>query len=164
MWLFCRVLNWTWTHFPLKKMADISQKMFLMNFHECKVLYFIKISLKCVPRVLIDNNPALVYIMTWRRIGDKPFSEPMLIYFTDVYMRHKGEMCFNQYALFRFGGHHTGFATLVRDYFLNAPRQWEATLHCNAFSHWLGPFTKWPLLARCNCAIASLPVMPSWRL
>ena len=30
--------------------------------------------------------------MAWRRIGDKPFSEPMLILFTDAYMRHSGEM------------------------------------------------------------------------
>ena len=26
----------------------------------------------------IDNTPALVYIMAWRRIGDKALSEPML--------------------------------------------------------------------------------------
>ena len=28
--------------------------------------------------------------MAWRRIGDKPLSEPMLIRFTDAYMRHQG--------------------------------------------------------------------------
>ena len=39
-----------------------------------------------------DNNPALVEIMAWRRIGDKPLSEPMLTRFTDAYMRHSGEM------------------------------------------------------------------------
>ena len=33
----------------------------------------------------IDNNPALVYIMVWRRIGDKPLCEPMLTQFTDIY-------------------------------------------------------------------------------
>ena len=36
----------------------------------------------------IDINPALVLIMAWRRIGDKPLSEPMLTRFTDEYMQH----------------------------------------------------------------------------
>ena len=35
----------------------------------------------------IDNNRALVYTMAWRRIGDKPLSEPMMTQFTDTYMR-----------------------------------------------------------------------------
>ena len=26
--------------------------------------------------------------MAWRRIGDKPLSEPMLSWFTDAYVRH----------------------------------------------------------------------------
>ena len=30
--------------------------------------------------------------MAWRRIGDKPLSEPMLTRFTEAYMRHSGEM------------------------------------------------------------------------
>ena len=32
-----------------------------------------------------------------------------------------------------------------RDHFVNAPSQWETTLHCNVVSHWLGAFTKWSL-------------------
>ena len=38
-----------------------------------------RISLKFVPGVRINNNPALVQIMAWRRPGDKPLSEPMMI-------------------------------------------------------------------------------------
>ena len=38
-----------------------------------------KNSLKFVPKVLINNIPALVLIMAWRRPGDKPLSEPMLV-------------------------------------------------------------------------------------
>ena len=38
----------------------------------------IKISLKFVPKGPINNIPALVQIMTWRRSGDKPLSEPMI--------------------------------------------------------------------------------------
>ena len=51
-----------------------------------------KISLKFAPKGPIDNKPALVQIMAWRRIGDKPLSEAMPTRFTDVYMWHKGEM------------------------------------------------------------------------
>ena len=38
----------------------------------------IKISLKFVPRGPINNIPALVQIMAWRRQGDKPLSGPMI--------------------------------------------------------------------------------------
>ena len=48
----------------------------------------IKIPLKFVPRGQIDNKPALVQVMAWRRIGDKPLPEPMMAKFTDAYMRH----------------------------------------------------------------------------
>ena len=40
----------------------------------------IKISLKFVPKGPINNIPALVPMMAWRRPGDKPLSEPMLIF------------------------------------------------------------------------------------
>ena len=53
-----------------------------------KFYILIKISLKFVPKGPIDNYPALVQMMAWRRIGDKPLSEPMLTRFTDAYMRH----------------------------------------------------------------------------
>ena len=39
----------------------------------------IKISRKFVPKGLINNIPALVQIMAWRRPGDKPLSEPMMV-------------------------------------------------------------------------------------
>ena len=38
----------------------------------------LKISLKFDPKVRIDNVPALVQIMAWRRPGDKPLSEPRM--------------------------------------------------------------------------------------
>ena len=40
----------------------------------------IKISLKCVPKGPINNIPALVQMMAWRRPGDKPLSEPMMFF------------------------------------------------------------------------------------
>ena len=39
----------------------------------------IKISLKFLPKGPINNIPSLVPIMTWRRPGDKPLSEPMMV-------------------------------------------------------------------------------------
>ena len=39
----------------------------------------IKMSLKFVPQGPINNIPALVQIMAWRRPGDKPLSEPIVI-------------------------------------------------------------------------------------
>ena len=38
-----------------------------------------KISLKFVPKGQINNIPALVQIMAWRRPGDKPLFEPMMV-------------------------------------------------------------------------------------
>ena len=38
-----------------------------------------KISLKFVPKGPINNIPALVQIMAWRRPGGKPLSEPMMV-------------------------------------------------------------------------------------
>ena len=52
----------------------------------------IRISLKFVPRDLINNKSALVQIMAWRLSGDKPFSESMLTQFINAYMRHLEEM------------------------------------------------------------------------
>ena len=48
----------------------------------------INILLKFAPKGPIDNNSALVQTMAWRRIGDKPLSEPVLIRFTDAYVWH----------------------------------------------------------------------------
>ena len=39
----------------------------------------IKISLKFVPKGPINNIPALVLMMAWRRPGDKPLSEPVMV-------------------------------------------------------------------------------------
>ena len=43
-----------------------------------KFYILIEISLKFVPKGPINNIPALVQIMAWRRLGDRPLSEPML--------------------------------------------------------------------------------------
>ena len=42
------------------------------------MLEFRSESLEFVPKGRINNIPALVKIMAWRRSGDKPLSEPMM--------------------------------------------------------------------------------------
>ena len=56
--------------------VDDTFKRIFMNEN---VRISINISLKFVPKGLINNIPALVQIMAWRREGDKPLSEPMMI-------------------------------------------------------------------------------------
>ena len=58
-------------HFP-----DDNFKCIFLNEN---VQISIKISLKFVPRDPINNIPALVRIMAWRQLGDKPLSEPMMV-------------------------------------------------------------------------------------
>ena len=57
-------------HFP----DDISKWIFLNE----NAWISIKIPLKFIPKIPINNIPALVQIMAWRRSGDKPWSEPMM--------------------------------------------------------------------------------------
>ena len=52
----------------------------------------IQLSLRYVPTCPTDINSALVYIMAWRRTGDKPLSEPMVDKFGDGYMRYSVSM------------------------------------------------------------------------
>ena len=54
---------------------DIFKRIF---FNE-NVWISINISLKFVPKGPINNITALVQIMAWRRSGDKPLSEPMMV-------------------------------------------------------------------------------------
>ena len=57
------------------------------------VWVLIKIPLKFVNKGQINNIPALVQIMAWRRPGGKPLSEPMMAQLTEAYMRHAASMC-----------------------------------------------------------------------
>ena len=55
-----------------------SDDIFKWIFLNGNISISIKISLKFVPRGPMNNIQALVQIMTWRRSGDKPLSEPMM--------------------------------------------------------------------------------------
>ena len=63
------------TKWPPEFPDDIFKCIFLTE----NVIISIKISLKFVPKGSINNIPTLVQIMAWRRPGDKPLSEPMMV-------------------------------------------------------------------------------------
>ena len=56
------------------------------------ICILIQISLKFVPKGLIDNMWALVQVVAWHLTCHKPLPESMMTQFTDAYMRHSGEM------------------------------------------------------------------------
>ena len=57
--------------------ADDILKLIFLNEN---VWILLKISLKFVLKVRINNIPALDQIMAWCRPGDKPLSEPMIVW------------------------------------------------------------------------------------
>ena len=75
------------THIPWTNGRNFTDDILRGIFVDEKFCILIKIPLKFAPKSLIDNNRAFVYI-AWRRIGDKPLSEPILFRSTDAYMWH----------------------------------------------------------------------------
>ena len=59
-----------------RRFADDTFKRIFLNEN---VRISNKISLKFAPKGPINNIPALVQIMAWRRSGDKPLSEPTMV-------------------------------------------------------------------------------------
>ena len=70
---------------PRQYCRHFTDDIFKCIFMNENVWILIKISLKYVPKVRINNIPALVQIMAWCRLGDKPLSEQMMVCFTDIY-------------------------------------------------------------------------------
>ena len=58
--------------------VTLEDDTFKCTFVNENILISIKVSLKFVPKGPINNMPALVKIMAWRRPGDKSLSEPMM--------------------------------------------------------------------------------------
>ena len=72
--------------------AIFADDIFKCIFLNENVSIAVKISVKFVPKGPINNIPALVQIMAWRRTADKPLSEPILVCCTEAYMRHSASM------------------------------------------------------------------------
>ena len=64
---------------PRRNEQHFADDIFKLIFFNENVWISIKISLKFVPKGPINNIPALVQIMAWRRPGNKPLSEPMMV-------------------------------------------------------------------------------------
>ena len=64
---------------PRQNGRHFADDIFNCIFLNENVSIAIKFSLKFVPNCPIDNIPALVQIIAWRRPGDKPLSEPMMV-------------------------------------------------------------------------------------
>ena len=64
---------------PRRNEQHFADDIFKRIFFNENVWFSIKISLKFVPKGPINNIPTLVRIMAWRRSGDKPLSEPMMV-------------------------------------------------------------------------------------
>ena len=63
---------------PRQNGRDFADDIFKCMFLNGNVWISLKISRKFVPMFRINNIPAFVQIMAWRRPGDKPLSEPMM--------------------------------------------------------------------------------------
>ena len=92
--------SWKWMEWvdnvntlgPRQDGSHFADDIFTCIFFIENCCILIKFSLKYVRRGPIDNNPALVQIVAWRRSGDKPLSEPIVVLFTDAYMGHSASM------------------------------------------------------------------------
>ena len=84
-WLYsCRTVEFDTPFMPKHIEAETKWTPFADDIFKCiflndNVWFPIKISLKFVPKGRINNSPALVQIMAWRRPGDKQLSEPMMV-------------------------------------------------------------------------------------
>ena len=64
---------------PRQNGRHFADDVFKCIFLNENVWISLKMSLKFVRKGLINNIPSLVQIMAWRRPGDKPLSEPMMV-------------------------------------------------------------------------------------
>ena len=72
----------TYTLRPRQNGRHFADDILMCIFLNENVWIPIKISMKFVSKGPINNIPALVRIMAWRRPGDKPLSEPMMVSLT----------------------------------------------------------------------------------
>ena len=83
-WFFCRSTHSIWVYSlntlrPRQIGRSFVEDTFKRIFLNENVRISIKTLLKLVLKGPINNNPTLVQIMAWRRSGDKPLSEPMMV-------------------------------------------------------------------------------------
>ena len=77
--LVCEKIKYLNTLRPGQNERNFADDILKCIFLNKNVWIQIKISLKFVPKCPIINIPALFQIMAWRRPGDEPLSEPMMV-------------------------------------------------------------------------------------
>ena len=77
--VWCYQGKWVNTLRPRQNGRHFSDDIFEYIFLNENVWISLKISLKFIPTFRNNNIPALIQIMVWRRPGDKPISEPMMV-------------------------------------------------------------------------------------
>ena len=70
---------WLNTLRPRQNSLRFADDVFKCIFLSDNASILIKFSLKFIPNGQIDNIPSLVQVMAWRRLGDKPLSETMMV-------------------------------------------------------------------------------------
>ena len=114
---------------------DIFKRIF---FNE-NVWISIKISLKFVPKGPINNIPALVQIMAWRRPGDKPLSEPMTVSLPT-------HICVTR----------PQWVNTIRNDVSQWAVLWRESMVCNGLSQWEKTFHVWRLLSLAETVLTSV--------
>ena len=71
--------QWVNTLRPRENGRHFADDIFKCIFFNENAWISLRISLKFVPKVRINNILALVQKMAWRRPGDKPLSEPVMV-------------------------------------------------------------------------------------
>ena len=66
--------------------------IFICIFLNGNLSILIQMSLKFVPKGVIDNNSTLVHTRGWHLAGDKPLSESIMAWFVDIYVCHSPSM------------------------------------------------------------------------
>ena len=83
-WIMWKIVN---TLRPRQNGCHFADDIFKCIFLNENAWISLKISLKFVPKVQINNIPALVQIMAWRRPSDKRLSEPMVVSLLYLYVQ-----------------------------------------------------------------------------
>ena len=82
-WLKINLSKYPWTLFntlrPRQNGGQFPDGIFKCIFQNENISISITMSLNFVPKAPINNISALIQIMAWRRPGDKPLSEPMMV-------------------------------------------------------------------------------------
>ena len=140
------------THWGRDRTAAILQTTFSKAF-SCKKIYEFRLIFHwCfIPKSQINNTPALVQIMAWRRPGNKPLSERMMVSLmthlcvTRPYWVKRVKLTIvNVRQIYTKG---LWLNTKISCCAINIQRSFcsDAQPKRNVVSHWLGAYTKWSL-------------------